>query len=251
MTGKLPTDKLAQFAFLPLLPVFFVLHGFNEYFPIVPASDGFLLAVQYLLATVLMTALFYLPLRFTDKAALLTFILLAIYLFFGAIHDFLKKIAGNSFLPKYNFLLPAIVVFSVIVFIWLKKRKRPITKLVRYLNVLLVILTVIEIASLVINITSHSRTPTTSHASCDNCDKPDVYLIIADGYAGRKEMEQVLHFDNSLFENQLRQRGFFIADSSISNYNYTPFSMASMFNMNYLVGLEGRNKSADDRQICY
>src|SRR4030095_391158 len=86
---------------------------------------------------------------------------------------------------------------------------------------------------------------------CDTCTKPDVYVIIADGYAGKKEMEQVLGFDNTLFESQLKQRGFFIADSSLSNYNYTPFSMASLFSMDYLQQLEGRNKSGNDRQICY
>jgi hypothetical protein len=69
---------------------------------------------------------------------------------------------------------------------------------------------------------------------CDSCLKPDIFLIIPDQYSGNLALKNVFHFDNSEFENQLKSRGFHVAEQSSSNYNLTPFSIASLFNMNYL-----------------
>jgi len=52
---------------------------------------------------------------------------------------------------------------------------------------------------------------------CDTCSVPDVYLIVADAYPGRLQFKNIFDYDNSLFEASLKQRGFYIADSSLSN----------------------------------
>jgi hypothetical protein len=63
---------------------------------------------------------------------------------------------------------------------------------------------------------------------------PDVYLIVADEYAGIKNLADVCGFDNSPFYDSLRMRNFFVASHSRSNYNYTTYSIASLLNMEYL-----------------
>lgn len=65
-------------------------------------------------------------------------------------------------------------------------------------------------------------------------DKPDIYLLLADEYAGKQELQDIFSFDNSAFETALKERGFHIVDSSRSNYNSTIYSMASMFSMDYI-----------------
>src|SRR5690349_18905005 len=150
MTGK-PTLNFVRYVFLPLLPVFFVLHGFNEHFPIVSPGDALLLTGEYLLVAFILAALFSLLLRSWEKAVVFTFILFVVYLFFGAIHDFLKKIGGNSFIPKYNFILPSLILLVIIVFILLKIKKQPFRKLIGYLNLLMLVLLVVEIGSLFIH----------------------------------------------------------------------------------------------------
>ena len=37
-----------------------------------------------------------------------------------------------------------------------------------------------------------------SFTSCDNCPKPDVYLIIADEYAGQTELKDLFQNDNKI-----------------------------------------------------
>jgi Sulfatase len=64
-------------------------------------------------------------------------------------------------------------------------------------------------------------------------------------------LDSVFHFDNSAFENQLRQRGFHFVENSFSNYNYTAFSVASTLNMSYLNDIKGQNSDRQDMKTCF
>jgi hypothetical protein len=86
---------------------------------------------------------------------------------------------------------------------------------------------------------------------CDTCKKPDVYLIIADEYADSASLKEVFDFNNTALLTGLRNRGFHIINNSKSNYNFTTYSMASMFQMNYLPAMKGRNSDLLDRNKCY
>jgi hypothetical protein len=81
--------------------------------------------------------------------------------------------------------------------------------------------------------------------------RPDIYLIIADEYADSLSLHQVFGFNNSHFQTALRNRGFHIVQDSRSNYNFTPFSVASLFQMNYLTGIKGHNQNLSDKTRCY
>jgi hypothetical protein len=63
---------------------------------------------------------------------------------------------------------------------------------------------------------------------CRSCNRPDIFFYILDEYSGNTALKQLFHFDNSAFERQLEQRGFYVVKQSRSNYNYTPFSVASI-----------------------
>ena len=109
--------------FLLLLPVFFVLHGFNENFHSALANASLILALKYIGIAMALTALAWLLFRDLFKAALFSFFLLCIYFFFGSAHDFLKTYFTNSFLSRYSFILPAIFVFLVLLVFYLKKNE--------------------------------------------------------------------------------------------------------------------------------
>jgi hypothetical protein len=84
----------------------------------------------------------------------------------------------------------------------------------------------------------------------NNGHKPDVYFIIADGYAGSAELTNILNFDNSPFLNQLKSKGFYIASHSKSNYNLTPYSLASTFKMDFL-NLKSLKENPEDLNECF
>ena len=87
-------------------------------------------------------------------------------------------------------------------------------------------------------------------SKCDDCTKPDIYLVILDEYAGNTELKELLHFDNAGFENELTKRGFLVIGGSSSNYNSTPYSIASTLNMDYL-DLNKKTQNPGNLDYCY
>ena len=86
--------------------------------------------------------------------------------------------------------------------------------------------------------------------SCDSCSKPDIYFILLDEYAGNTALIDLFSFDNDSFTTELEKRKFHTIPRSFSNYNYTPFSVASILNMSYL-DLQGRERGKKELTYCY
>jgi len=64
--------------------------------------------------------------------------------------------------------------------------------------------------------------------------KPDIYYIIVDGYTRADVLQELYGYDNTEFIEALRARGFYVAQSSRSNYTDTVFSIASSLNMSHI-----------------
>ena len=62
---------------------------------------------------------------------------------------------------------------------------------------------------------------------------PDIYYIILDGYGRHDRLQEIYNYDNQPFLEELRQRGFFVAQRSTSNYPKTAISLTSSLNMDY------------------
>jgi hypothetical protein len=67
---------------------------------------------------------------------------------------------------------------------------------------------------------------------------PDVYYFILDMYTRDDLLRQSYAYDNSHFLNELKARGFYVAQCSQSNYTRTELSVASSLNMSYLQELD-------------
>lgn len=239
--------------FVFLLPVFFVFHGFTEYYNVVPVRDSLVLTGTYLLAALALIGISWLFFRNAYKASFFTFMLLGFNFFFGSIHDFLKNNFPDSFFSRYSTLIISSAILFLILLIILKRRKKTFYTLAQYLNYLFILLILIDLFTLSYFIVTHKEENILSDkelAPCTNCDKPDIYLIVADGYSGKQTLNEIFHFDNSLFENELTKRGLHIIENSRGNYNFTQHVMASVLNLDYLTGIDGQNSSKKDMRIC-
>lgn len=239
--------------FLLLLSLFFVLHGFTENYNFIPVKDAGLLTGLYWLASFVLAGIGWLLYRNGIKACLFAFCLMAFHFFFGSVHDFLRKVVPDSLITKYLFILPAVAIVFIILFWLLKKSKATFTTTTFYLNSLLVILVAIDLVMLGGKIASASKKKTAlpeGLTACAECPKPDIYFIVADEYAGNTELKDLFSFDNSDFQNELAKRNFHIIPESFSNYNYTPFSVASILNMDYL-DLRGKDRAGPDLTYSY
>ena len=204
--------------FLLLLPVFFVLHGYTENYPLIKSKDVFQLLIAYLLVFGGLTGLFLLLFKSWRKAAVFVLLLMCFHFFFGNVHNSMKSLLHDNFLTKYIFILPFSAIFFVATIIYLRKSKKEFTRLVLYSNALLIILIAVDAFQLIIKMERSAKPSANSNQNifnCNQCEKPDIYFIVADEYAGQKELKDIFQFDNSAFENELRQRGFFVNDSSI------------------------------------
>lgn len=228
--------------FLLLLPLFFCLHGSVENFGYVTPFSVIKLGL-IILAVLLL--LFFIIRSFTKDsilAALITFYIGLWNLFFGALHDGLKGSGIFSSLSSYTILLPLLFSSTVIWIIVLIRQQKFREKLVFYFNILLVIYCLYDVSILVIK-SFGNKNVTKEHIAFDNSKvtiKPNVYYLLFDGYPGYKTLEERFDYKNDSLYSFFQNNGFEILPTS-ANYNFTYFSMASIFNLDYL-----RNVPAPD-----
>ncbi|GAA4333068.1 sulfatase-like hydrolase/transferase [Flaviaesturariibacter amylovorans] len=221
---------------LLLLSAFFIAHGCVENYGLVPAAAIVLLSVTYAAVAALFYGLSLLLLRRPAPALLFSFALLFVQFFFGTVHDFLKASLGRSLPTRYSFLLPLLVLLSGLLYRYLKRSKGDFGRPIRFLNLLLVVLLAIEGVS---GIQQHARQKKMVAARhiefrpAARDSMPDVFLIVADEYAGADELRR-LRFDNSPFLDSLAALGFHVVPRSTSNYMFTEYSTASLLNLAYL-----------------
>ena len=231
--------------FLLLLPVFYLLHAYAENYSPGLAGTAIQQAILFTGTGMLISFLFIPIVKKFRKAALVGLFLVAFNFFFGILHDGAKDLLGqNIFLVKYMFIIGLVMVMLILLILWLRNTEHNFYRTYQYLNVALFILILFELANLLpaalMKKSIHPRDLSSTIVSCDTCTKPDVYVIIADEYAGQKTLQDIFGFDNSAFEQELQNRGFHIVDNSASNYNATVYSMASLFSMDH-IGLSGGN----------
>ena len=122
--------------------------------------------------------------------------------------------------------------------LWLRKTVRTFEGLTAFLNVLAVfalivptILTATRVAQIY---RVDARPPPIEGETVDPASYPDIYFIILDAYTREDYLRQVFEYDNGPFLDGLRDRGFYIADKSRSNYMFTQMSLASTLNLEYI-----------------
>jgi hypothetical protein len=64
-------------------------------------------------------------------------------------------------------------------------------------------------------------------------EKPDIYLILLDGYTRADILKENYNFDNSAFIQELEDLGFYVAKCAQSNYPSTKLSVTSVFYAKY------------------
>jgi len=88
---------------------------------------------------------------------------------------------------------------------------------------------------------------TMSPAPAPGTHLPDVYWVILDRYGSGNVLDKYFDYDNSPFLDELRDRGFYVAEHATANYLKTAPSLDSSRNMQYLDLASLREEaSADD-----
>lgn len=223
--------------------IFFLVHGYKEHRGLIPLSEGLITFAQLTVAGLVIYGIARWLLRSPQKAGLFTSFVLVLVLFFGAWQDALAAIHPLANLSRLQYFVPLLLLVMVLFLLWLKRTKTNPGKAIRFINLLLIIYLAVDLFLLAVPATRSKReassAPVAGLTRCDTCAKPSVYLVLLDAYFGQEGMKQFFHYDNSAFDDTLRQKGFHVVQQSRSNYAATIYSMGSMLNMKYL-DLAGR-----------
>lgn len=223
--------------FLVLLPLFFVLNGYNRYPGIISGKEASILFFVFLLASLVLAVLFYLLFRSISKAGLMAAVCMAAYLFFGAAMDFLLTNAAS--VARYKFMLPLLMILVLITFWWLRRKPVVSHRLMLLLNCLLLVYVGIDVITLarLAMLQAPSKAGETVKPGLlqvGGASRPDIYFLVFDEYSSSESLQKHYAFDNSRLDSFLVGAGFRIQRHSTSNYSSTAFSMASMLDMHYL-----------------
>jgi hypothetical protein len=187
------------------------------------------------------------------KSAILTTLYLLLFFTYGHIYNLFKSISiQGMFIGRHRILIPLFVLIAILV-TWLVLKKlrdaRPVHLFLNILGIVVLLFPVIQISSHLLRTSTHRQLITQPVANSGGqmiqSDQipPDIYYIILDGYARNDFLKRVIGFDNTPFLEALKQKGFFIAECSQSNYSQTSLSLASALNYNYLDALGGEFNS--------
>lgn len=242
--SSIRVNKIKPLNLLPLFPViFFFLHNLNQYGSLIISGDIFFLSFAYSV----LSFLIYSFSRYILKTTLLQSLIISTlamtcFLFYGIIQDYLLSFTSIPLLSNSLFLLIAITSFLTGITIYFKKKKVEPGPVARYIFWLFSILVIYEVILLTIfetpgkkydAITNQLVSPVLKDLPVSNAEQPDIYHIIFDGYTNRHTLNSYWGYDNDICDF-LALNNFYTVDSATSNYNFTPLSMASVFNLQYL-----------------
>ena len=233
-------ERIPLFFFL--LPVFLFLHIDNEYRHLINYRFVYYEIVQLVIAALLIFLVSLMFFREWRKASLFAFAFLLVYYYFCDLKDYLH-LNIRGFFSSYIFLFPFLFVLLLILFVRLRKSTSKFRQVVLYLNTFLLILVAWEGISILLSPEAHKtdlgdpeKKFSSAYQPCNDCKKPDIYYFLFDGYTSSAVLKSEFGFDNSM-DHALSLRGFYVTQNSKSNYNLTPFSLGSVFNLEYLPGL--------------
>jgi hypothetical protein len=199
-----------------------------------------------LLAGIVLFGLAQWILRDWHRAALVGLTILFLFFIYGQIYNTLEDVTvGNVSIFRHRTLLPLLGLLFLVVLYFLVRRLHQPGTFTLWLNLLAIFLLVYPTSKILISVFQQSLANRSVQAAGSqvraDADRPDVYYIILDAYGRADVLQNLLGYDNSEFLNSLRQRGFYVADCSQSNYAYTEFSLTSSLNYDYIEDL-GRSE---------
>ncbi|MCK4650895.1 hypothetical protein KAT08_01845 [Candidatus Babeliales bacterium] len=156
----------------------------------------------------------------------------------------LLHIGYNRFCVIFMLLCFLFFIFLFLKLFKLKKENIFLSKILIFPFLILILFSVAKIVSFNLNVQKlinsykiyekqffekHEKYFTTKNL----LNKRDIYYIILDDYASQRNLKNFYGYDNSSFLDSLKEKGFYVAENSYSNYNCTQFSIPSFLNMNY------------------
>lgn len=180
------------------------------------------------------------------KAGVITTVFIIFFTMYGTLFGWL--VSWDLFTVKHRHILPIVLFIAAYLgyFIYRIKSRELMVNAAKVLTILVAVLLVLNI----INIIPYelkkieyahqkplmAATPLSGNLTDVNqsAGYPDIYYFVFDEYASSDTLKEIWGYDNSEFENFLKDKGFYIAEKSKTRKAESLYSMASSLNMEHL-----------------
>ncbi|MFC1743195.1 sulfatase-like hydrolase/transferase [Candidatus Riflebacteria bacterium] len=243
--------------FLGAFPVVFL---FSENYNFVPASQ----VILPLIVIEIFVVLFYLGLNLFFNNPLKTGLILSPLIFFffsfGHFHLLYELSRGSLVSSQLKYLILVLLIISFCAFLYGIKyflsSGSGLRGITDFLNVVSIALVTISTFSLGLTSMTSSSPKVEDvqnrplQVKKTEKELPDIYFFLLDSYARKDVLKELYGYDNSAFLRYLKEKGFFVAARSRSNYPYTLATLSSLFNLKYhKFGPEFKNLTMLDNRI--
>lgn len=190
-------------------------------------------------------------LRNWPAAGMTATVIVALFLTYGHLYNFLENLEVGGFLiGRHRYLVAIWLIVAFLGIWWAIRKSRKYSSLTSTLNLMAVFLLIMPVAQLVFYEvrTTNVKTPKPRESQGQGIlyqvQKPsstqmrDVYYIILDAYGRSDILLNSLGYDNSSFLHKLQDMGFYVAECAQSNYSKTDLSLSSSLNMDYVTSLD-------------
>ena len=247
----LKKDKKSKLIIHPFLfsiyPIFFL---YSQNISLVNISEIIIPIIISLTISAFLFFIFKIVFKSYQKSGLLLSLLLLIFYSWNYIIKFILE--SNTFYIKIGSCLLFLIILMAIV-IQTLRTKRKLINITKILNIIAIVLIVMPILTIVEyefkktdHIVHNSETALSTLPQQKNKGTTrNIYYIILDGYPSQKVLKEVFNFDNKPFLDFLKNKGFYVAPESKSNYNATKYSLSSSLNMMYINSQHNTPPSAD------
>jgi hypothetical protein len=205
----------------------------------------------------------------SEKTGLMTSLVVITFFSYGIFSDVYSGVVVKYLHREALFEISSFILGpnKLYLFLWallsvsgaylLQKLRRDLSVFTRFFNVFASILIIVSFSNILVygtkrltirdNLRSEHATTLSSIDTRTITTFPDIYYIILDAYASASTLQELYEYDNQEFLDNLRQKGFYIASQSCSNYAFTTLSLPSSLNMEYMNFLGDRigKKSKD------
>jgi heme/copper-type cytochrome/quinol oxidase subunit 4 len=236
--------KKYLFLYIFLIPVFFILHNYFDFYLLVDIKEIKTEIFIWLLLPFLFAGFSYILFRDLSKAILFSCFFLLVFFFVPSFKSFAQTSSWFSLLGKYSVLVILLFVLALILFFWLKKKKQAPVQMHQFLFTLFVVLLIYEpirwltggkektIRSNRLTVTGVPSLEIKKHP--DTTQLPDIYYLLFDELAASSAYKTLLNYDNSYYDSTITHLGFKVVPATLSASNHTHPSMSSVFNLSYL-----------------
>lgn len=160
------------------------------------------------------------------------------YLYFGVFYDNIRQIFREHI--SYTFFVPIYLAIVLYIIYLLYKKNSSFNKSTYYLNCVCLFILGYQFwpffqspSEKKFVFQNYELNPGNLKKLSDS-SKPDIYFVVFDAYLNTTGLRERFQYNNSDLDTFLAHKGFYVFSKTLSEYVFTQYSIASVFNMNLL-----------------